>query len=169
MKKSPKKKEYTRIRADSGQHRRIMITAAVLGFVAFVPVAVRLYGLMVTDYAYYAGLALRNQTRTTQVTADRGLIYDRNMNILACSVSVENVYLDPHELKQSKADMDLIDRELGRILDLEPEWICQQAKDLTKRYKQIAARIDEDTAALIRAFINDNGISGIHLEPNSQR
>ena len=169
MKKSPKKKEYTRIRADSGQHRRIMITAAVLGFVAFVPVAVRLYGLMVTDYAYYAGLALRNQTRTTQVTADRGLIYDRNMNILACSGSVENVYLDPHELKQSKADMDLIGRELGRILDLEPEWICQQAKDLTKRYKQIAARIDEDTAALIRAFINDNGIFGIHLEPNSQR
>ena len=121
MKKCPKKKEYTRIRADSGQHHRIMVIAAVLGLVAFIPVAVRLYGLMVTDYEYYAGLALRNQTRTTQVTADRGLIYDRNMNILACSVSVENVYLDPHELKQSKADMDLISRELGRILTLDPE------------------------------------------------
>ena len=165
----PKKKEYVRIRADSGQHRRIMVTAAVLGLVAFVPVALRLYGLMVTDYEYYAALALRNQTRTTLVTADRGLIYDRNMNILACSVSVENVYLDPHELKQSKADMELIGWELGSILGLDPDWIRQQSKDLSRRYKQIAARIDEDTAAKIRAFINANEISGIHLEPNSQR
>ena len=37
------------------------------------------------------------------------------------------------------------------------------------RYKQIAARISEDTAAQIRSYINENGISGIHLEPNSQR
>ena len=78
-----KQKEYLRIRMDSGQHRRILAAAAVLGVLAFVPVAVRLYRLMVTDYEYYAGLALRNQTRTTSVTADRGTIYDRNMNILA--------------------------------------------------------------------------------------
>ena len=101
MKKS---KRYQRIRLDSGQHRRIRIVAAVLGILAFVPVALRLYQLMVVDYDYYADLALRNQTRTTTVAADRGTIYDRNMNILAISMGVENVYLDPHELKQAKED-----------------------------------------------------------------
>lgn len=169
MGKSGKKKEYLRLRGDSGQHRRILAVAAVLGLLAFIPVAVQLYNLMVINYDYYANLALRNQTRTTAVTADRGVIFDRNMNILACSVSVENVYLDPHELKQSKADVQAIAQKLGEILNMDPAWIAEQAADITKRYKQVAARVSEDTAALIREYINENGIAGIHLEPNSQR
>jgi len=164
-----RKKEYQRLRFDSGQHRRILAAAAVLGILAFVPVALRLYDLMVTDYDYYANLALRNQTRTTKVTADRGAIYDRNMNILACSQSVENVYLDPHELKQSKADIPAIAQKLGEILELEAAWIEEQAKDTTMRYKQVAARVSEEIALRIRTYINENQISGIHLEPNSQR
>ncbi|HIT33827.1 MAG TPA: PASTA domain-containing protein [Candidatus Faecousia intestinigallinarum] len=169
MAKQSKRKEYARIRGDSGHHRRILLTAVILGLGAFLPLALRLYSLMVIDYDYYANLALRNQTRTTQVTADRGNIYDRNMNILATSVSVENVYLDPHELKQSRADIPAVAAFLGELLELEPAWIEEQAKDLTKRYKQIAARIDIETGAKIRQYINDQGIAGIHLEPNSQR
>ena len=141
----------------------------LLGVIAFVPVAVQLVGLMVSSFDYYSQKALRNQTRTTAVTADRGTIYDRNMNILACSKSVENVYLDPHELKQSKADISAIAEKLAQILDLDPAWIEEQAADTKMRYKQVAARISEDTAAEIRSYINENGISGIHLEPNSQR
>ncbi|MBQ3529457.1 MAG: PASTA domain-containing protein [Oscillospiraceae bacterium] len=164
-----KKQEYNRIRKDTGQHRRITLTALFLGILAFIPVVMQLYTLMVRDYDYYARLALRNQTRTTPVTADRGILYDRNMNILACSQSVENVYLDPHELKQSKADIPAIGQKLGEILNLDPQWICEQAKDTKMRYKQIAARIDEKTAALVREYINEQGILGIHIEPNSQR
>ena len=164
-----RKREYNRLRLDSGQHKRIGLAAVVLGLLAFVPVGLRLYSLMVADYEYYAGLALRNQTRTTRVEANRGDIFDRNMNLLATSVSVENVYLDPHELKQSKADIDLIARTLGEILDKDPGWIAEQAGDFKQRYKQIGTRIDEETAAVIRSFINENGISGIHLEPTSQR
>ena len=141
----------------------------LLGIAAFVPVVLQLYQLMITDFDYYSNLALRNQTRTTNVTAHRGTIYDRNMNILALSETVENVYLDPHELKQSKADLDLIARELSQILDANPERILKLGKDLTKRYQQVAANIDESVAAEVRSFINENGISGIHLEPSSKR
>ena len=169
MGRKPRKKVYQRIRADSGQHRRIIFVGLVFGILAFMPVALRLYNLMVSNYGYYADLALRNQTRTTQVTAERGLIYDRNMNILATSKSVDNIYLDPHELKQSKADLEEISQRLGEILDLDPAWIKEQGKDTTKRYKQIAARVDKEKAARIRDYINENQISGIHLEPNTQR
>jgi len=169
MAKLPREKEYARIRADTGQHRRILAAGLVFGLVAFVPVALRLYSLMVTDYDYYSGLALRNQTRTTSVTPERGNIYDRNMNILACNQSVENVYLDPHELKQSKADLEAISQTLGALLELDPQWILEQGKDTTKRYKQIAARIDGETASQIRQYMLEHNIAGIHLEPNTQR
>ena len=163
------KREIGRLRADTGQHNRIMLVMAVLGILAFLPIGVRLYSLMVTQYDYYANLALRNQTRTTAVAAERGNIYDRNMNILASSVGVENVYLDPHELKQAREDIGQISTFLGEVLDRDPQWIEQQAKDFSKRYKQVGSRVEEETAAKIRAFINEYEIAGIHLEPGSRR
>ena len=164
-----KPKHYDRLRLNSGQHRRITLTALLLGLLAFVPVFGRLYSLMITQYDYYAALALRNQTRTTRVSAHRGDILDCNMNVLATSVSVEQVYLDPHELKQSKADIPAISAFLGEVLDKDPQWITEQAGDIKKRYKQVGSRIDGETAAKIRAYINEHDISGIHLEPGSRR
>ena len=169
MNRSSDGKKYDRLRLNSGHHKRIVLAALLLGLLAFVPVALRLYRLMVTDYDYYAGLALRNQTRSTRVEANRGDIYDRNMNILATTVSVEHVYLDPHELKQSRADVAALSRVLGAILEKDPAWIAEQAADLKQRYKQIGTRIDGETAAKIRTYINENNISGIHLEPAAKR
>ena len=168
-KQAGKKQDISRLRADTGQHHRIALVMAVLGILAFLPIAGQLYKLMVAEYDYYAAKALRNQTRTTTVTAERGNIYDRNMNVLATSVSVENVYLDPHELKQAGEDMEAIATVLGDILGKEPEWIAKQAKDLKQRYKQIGSRIDEQCAAKIRSYINENDIKGIHLEPSAVR
>ena len=168
-KKSGQNRSYGRLRLDSGHHLRIMLVSLLLGLAAFVPVGLRLYSLMVAEYEYYADLALRNQSRTTNIEAQRGDIYDRNMNILATSVSVENVYLNPHELKQSKADIAAISQALGAILEKDPAWIGEQAVDYRRRYKQVGARIDQETAAKIREYMNENGISGIHLEPTTRR
>ena len=136
-----KKREVGRLRADTGQHHRIMLVMLLLGLLAFVPITGQLYKLMVMEYDYYSAKALRNQTRTTPVTAERGNIYDRNMNILATSVSVENVYLDPHELKQAKENVAEIAAVLGEILEKDTQWIMEQAQDYKQRYKQIGSRI----------------------------
>ena len=162
-------KQFDRLRISTGQHRRVLAAALVLGIAAFVPIGLRLYHLMVRDFDYYSAKALNNQTRGTAVTAHRGDILDRNMNVLATSTTVENVYLDPHELKQSKADIADISQVLGEILGKDPNWIAEQAADTRRRYKQVGARIDETAAGKIRDYINEKGIAGIHLEPTSQR
>ena len=160
---------YARVRLDSGHHKRILAVMAILGIAAFLPAVIRLYRLMVVDYGYYAELALRNQTRTTYVAANRGTIYDCNMNILASSASVENVYLDPHELKQSKADVGAISEFLGELLDKDPDWIAEQAVNFRQRYRQVGSGVEQETAASIREYIRRNNISGIHLEPTAKR
>ncbi len=164
-----KGKEFGRLRMDSGQHRRVMLTAALLGIAAFVPMLLRLYALMVRDYDYYSGLALRNQTRSTSVTADRGTIYDRNLNVLAVSENREHVYLDPHELKQSRVDIPALSDFLAEVLEKDAQWITDQAGDLKKRYKQVGSNIPEEKAGQIRAYIVEHQISGVHLEPSSVR
>ena len=169
MKKQRRTRHSGRLRGDSGQHRRILAMAVFLGVAAFIPVALQLYKLMVTDYDYYYEKAQNNQTRTTLVAPDRGTVYDRNMNILACSEGVETVYLNPRELRQAGVDLEETAQELGALLEKEPQWILEQAKDFSMRYKKIADSIDSETAEKLRTYINTQALSGIHLEPASKR
>ena len=169
MRKKTSKTSYRRIRADSGQQRRIGIVMALLGAAAFLPAIAQLFGLMVLSYDTYSALALSNQSRTTTVQTARGVIYDRNMNILAASQTVENVYIDPRELQQTGADTVAMAQAMAQILEVDPAQVEKLSRDRTKRYHLIKDRIPEQTAALVRNYIEETGIEGIHLEPNSQR
>ncbi|MBQ5834011.1 MAG: hypothetical protein IIW36_04275, partial [Clostridia bacterium] len=168
-KKQKRQEENVRIRSDSGHHRRIFALMALLGIIGFIPAALRLYDLMVIDYDYYRDLALRNQSRVTAIAAKRGSIYDRNMEILACGKSVENVYLNPRELRRAGENIEEISRFLGELLEKDPAWIADQAKDTALRYKQIAADVEQETAEKIRAYMVQEDIAGIHLEPDTAR
>ncbi len=164
-----RKRDYGRLRGDSGHHRRIMAVAVILGIALFLPIILQLYSLMIGQYGYYQEKAQNNQTRTTAVAPDRGTIYDCNMNILATSESVENVYLNPRELSQTKTDLEAMSKALGEILQSDPAEILKKAQNKTLRYQQIAAGIDSQTAAQIRSYMQEQGISGIHLEPGTKR
>ncbi len=164
-----RKRDHGRLRGDSGHHRRILLVAAILGIAAFIPVALQLYSLMIGQYGYYSQKAQNNQTRTTAVAPARGTIYDCNMNILATSESVENVYLNPRELAQTKTDLEAMSQVLGSILQKDSAEILKKAQNKTLRYQQIAAGVDSETAAAIRSYMQKEGISGIHLEPGTKR
>ena len=143
----------------------VMIVAALL----FVPLAATLFQLMIVDHDSYTNMAIRNQTRSTSVSASRGVVYDRNMNILAASVSVENVFIDPNEIAEQKQDLALIASGLSEILEVEESFVYEQAADTTMRYKVIRRKIDGELAQEVRDFINDNELRGIYLEPDTQR
>ena len=127
------KKIYRRVRGDSGQLRRMGITMALLGALAFVPVAIRLYDLMVVEYEQWSAKALSNQSRSTAITPERGVIYDRNMNILAASKTVENVYIDPRELHQTGMDIGAVSQALSEILEVDRDKVEKLANDQSKR------------------------------------
>ena len=167
--KKHRENRFYRVRMDTARNLRIRLGALILGALAFFPIAARLLQLTVVDYGYYTAKALNNQTRSTAVLTERGMIYDRNMNVLAVSRSVEHVYLDPQELKQARVDLEKLSRFLGERLGKEPQWILEQAKDTRRRYKQVASGISTETADEIRGYILEKNISGVHLEPSVRR
>ena len=169
MREKRRNKHYRRVRADSGQQRRIGFVMVLLGAAAFLPVLARLFGLMVVSYDTWSALALRNQSRTTRVQSARGEIYDRNMNVLAASKTVENIYIDPRELQQTGADIPAMAQALAGILEVDAAKVEKLAADRTKRYHLISDRVAEETAAKVREYIEETGVEGIHLEPSSQR
>lgn len=167
--KKHRENRFYRVRMDTARNLRIRLGALILGTLAFFPIAARLLQLTVVDHGYYTAKALNNQTRSTAVLTERGMIYDRNMNVLAVSRSVEHVYLDPQELKQARVDMEKLSLFLGERLGKEPQWILEQAKDTRRRYKQVASGISTETADEIRGYILEKNISGVHLEPSVRR
>ena len=167
--KKHRENRFYRVRMDTAQNLRIRLGALILGTLAFFPIAARLLQLTVVDHGYYTAKALNNQTRSTAVLTERGMIYDRNMNVLAVSRSVEHVYLDPQELKQARVDLEKLSLFLGERLGKEPQWILEQAKDTRRRYKQVASGISTETADEIRGYILEKNISGVHLEPSVRR
>ena len=122
--------------------------------------------MMVFRHDEYSEKALNNQTRTTTVTASRGSIYDRNMNVMAVSTSVENVFLIRKELHDNQVDLNWWPIPWGDFKS-GPGWIQEQASDITMRYKMLATK-QPDEASKIRDFIVENDIIGIHLEPGFQ-
>ena len=96
--------------------RRTLFLLIVCGIVAFTVLGYKLYEIQIKDHNYYESMALEQQTRGTTVTADRGTIYDRNMNILAMSATSETIYLSPAEIAMYKEDSELIADNLSRIL-----------------------------------------------------
>ena len=80
--------------------RRTLVLMVLFGVVVFIPLIVTLYNLMIRDHDYYEAQAIDNQTRYTSLSASRGQIFDRNMNVLASSKTVETVFIDPNEIAQ---------------------------------------------------------------------
>ncbi len=155
--------------SDTYIRRGILVLLLFFGIAAFAVVTGRLVKLMLIDHEYYQSKAISNQTRSTSVTASRGTIYDRNMEVLAASASVENIFLDPLELYQNKVDIDYLASNLARILDLDEAYIKKQAADTSMRYKVLRRKQPQVVCDAVRQFVSDNGIVGVHLEPDSLR
>lgn len=144
--RAPKREEVSTTHVRKG----IFFLMILLGVVSFCAVAGMLVKLMLVDHDYYEAKAIRNQTRSTSVTASRGTIYDRNGNVLAASSSVENVFLDPLELSQNKVDVPALAKKLAAVLELDAGWIEEQAADTSLRYKVIKRRQAQEVCDKVR-------------------
>ena len=181
LKLLPPKREKTVSSAEQSQRanrtvlRRTLFLMILCGVVLFVPLIFTLYRLMIVEHDKYEELAINNQTRYTNLTASRGVIYDRNMNVLATSATVETVFIDPNEIATEMKDpansnlLDHIARGLSEILDVETSFVYEQAADTAYRYKVIRRKISEELADQVREFINENDLKGVFIRPTSKR
>ncbi|MBR6378195.1 MAG: stage V sporulation protein D, partial [Oscillospiraceae bacterium] len=160
---------YDREKASHGVLRRTTFIMIFCGVLLFIPLIWQLFQLMVVQHDKYESKAISNQTRSTSVAADQGTIYDCNMNILAASKTVENVFIDPWDIDNSQEDVNFIAENLAQILKVDADMIRQRAAKLERRYEIIARKLEPETADQVRSFISDNELTGIHLESDTKR
>ncbi|MBR5444903.1 MAG: PASTA domain-containing protein [Clostridia bacterium] len=69
----------------------LVISAVIIGTLA---------GYQLKDYDYYQGMVLNQVTTEYSVNPERGIITDRNGNILATNITVYNVVLSPKDIQE---------------------------------------------------------------------
>ena len=149
--------------------RRGAVLAAVFGVGVFALLLARLYQLQIVDHERYESMAIRQQLRSTPGALERGIIYDRNGNVLAVSATVDNVYLSPAEIAANGEDRALIARELAEILGLDEKEIYEKSGRQGSWYVTLARQVEREQADAIRRFKSENDIRGVRLESDSKR
>ncbi len=169
MPSAPKRKSESARRANRVIQQRTFLLLMVFGIGVFVLLFLQLYSLQITRHEELESLAVRQQTLRTTVEANRGTIYDRNGNILAISSTAENVFVSPAEILEYQQDKALIATNLAEILELDAGDILKRLDKTYSMYEVLKTKVDQSTANAVRAFISDNKIRGIFLEPTSKR
>ena len=147
----------------------------VMGVVVFAMVFAKLFELQILRHEELQNKALDQQTRSTEITANRGTIYDRSGNILAISATAETIFLSPLELEEelNKEETtwtaDLLVDNLARILDINPESIYQKMERTYSQYEVLKLRAEESVANEVRRFLNENDIRGVYLVTDAKR
>lgn len=149
--------------------RRCAVLSVLFGIAAFAVLLARLYKLQIIDHEKYEAMAIEQQLRETPGSTSRGVIYDSNMNVLAISASVDNVYLSPAEIEKYGEDRELIARGLSEILGLDYDELYEKTGRSGSWYVTAARKIESEKADEIRAFKAEHGLRGVRLETDTKR
>ena len=164
-------------RANRVIQSRTFVLMLIMGILMFVLLFFRLYDLQITRHEELQGKAVSQQTRRTVVTASRGTIYDASGNILAISASAETIILSPLEIDQAVNSKttpvswtkDGLAAGLADILGKDAASIRKRMENTESQYEVIQLRAEEDVAAKVRAYVDENDIVGVHLVADSKR
>lgn len=133
--------------------QRALICAALMGL-ATVGLVARLFVLQVTRHDYYAELSQGNRVRTEPIPATRGLILDRNGELIAGNQPAYQLELVPEEVPDLQKTLDaLVQLDLIRADDVEE---IERTIDSSRGFDSVPIRLrmsDEEVARFaVRRF-----------------
>ncbi len=158
--------------------RRAGIICIVLSLL-FIALSLRIFFIQIFNFKEYEQKVLDQITQTTSVSANRGNIYDTNGIVIATNVTTYRLFIDPAAImRQSKDDgvdyADMIAKGVSAVteLSLTYEDVMKQAGYTKYRDRTLARHISEETADLVRKFMEASELDDkalLHLQATSKR
>ena len=134
---------------------RAQLVLALLALAAGVLVARAVY-LQVINKGFLEKQGDARFTRVAKLSANRGMILDRNGDALAVSTPVDTVWANPAELAQSPQDF----KRLAEALDRDPQWLARRVtSSLDREFVYLVRHMRPKDAERVRAL----GIPGVYL------
>lgn len=160
--------------ADTGTLKR----ATILGIAVvllFALLLIRILMLQTFGYEKYQNKVINQLTTEAEVVAERGKIYDTNGVLLATNITTYRVFIAPRTIEACEADdgkeyAEMIATGLSNILDTTYENVMKQTTYTKYLDRTIARQVDEETAALVEAFIDEEGLQDmVFLQAGTKR
>jgi cell division protein FtsI (penicillin-binding protein 3) len=147
--------------------RRLGIAAGLLGMVVALLVG-RLIQVQGLQGETYAAVAQSERLRTIDIPATRGMISDRDGEVLARSVESRTVTADPHLIADPLSYAHLLAGQLG----VDEATLATRMADRTKRYVVLARGVDPMVWRQLQTTVDPGTgkpISGVFAEVSSKR
>jgi cell division protein FtsI (penicillin-binding protein 3) len=145
--------------ARNSTNLRLYILAGVFVFWC-ATISVRLVYLQIFRYGNFEHRAQHQQQRTEEVSARRGIIYDRQGRELAMSINVDSVFAVPAEMPKPASTISLI----ARITKQDPRELLAKC-DAAKTFCWLARKPDPEISARIRSL----NLRGVYFQKESKR
>jgi cell division protein FtsI (penicillin-binding protein 3) len=123
-------------------------------------ICLRLVYLQLLRYGSFELRAQHQQQRTVEISARRGLIYDRAGRELAMSIAVDSAFAVPSEIPDLSSTISLI----SRITKSDPRELLARCK-AARTFCWVARKADSETVQRIRAL----NLRGIYFQKESKR
>ena len=144
------------------QNRLIFVKIGFL--MLLVLLGLRLWQLQVRDGLHYQELARDNRTRTIVLEPARGLLYDRNGELLANNIPSFQLYLSLEDIQ----DREALLAQLPQFVDIDQQEISNKLALKSRRGRvKIKADITLKEAALIESHRLE--LPGVVIQPEYQR
>lgn len=130
----------------------------------FTVYSARLVELQVAKHQEYSQMAAEKHTMRQVIHARRGLIFDRNGELLASNLPVRTVVADGSHVKDPAA----LAKVAAPFLGMDEKELCAK---LTSGRKYIVLRreVADDTALALGKAIQDANLRGLYFEPDAVR
>ena len=148
-------RDARRERSEGVDGWRLWLVVGALSLAGVALVARALY-LQVINQDFLEKQGDARIVRTAKLSANRGMILDRNGEPLAVSTPVDTVWADPRKLYQSSQDFPRLARALGR----DPQWLARRVtSNLDKEFVYLVRHMPPQEAAKVKAL----GIPGVDV------
>ncbi len=159
-------------------HRRIL-TFCLFIIIGWTYLILRLGALQIIDHDKYQAIVVDQLTRETTTNANRGKIYDINMNLLATNTTVYRVFISPNAIRSFEDEADDYERgeaaakianKLVEVLGVDYNTVIEKSQKVNRLDETIKKNVPPETANILREFINENKFSGLlNLEAGTKR
>ena len=128
---------------------------------------IRIAWIQLVKGDFYSQLAAKQQNLDREITAKRGIIYDRNGNILAMSASSEMITINPNNIPKEKKKE--VAKKISEVLDLDYEKVLKKVNK-NSSIEIISKKVDKEKSNILREWLIENNIeTGINIDEDTKR
>ena len=145
---------------------RVYVVAFLVICCIFV-LGARLFHLQIVSNEHYATLSQENRVRVVPIAPTRGLIFDRNLKLLADNKSSYQIEITPAQVD----DVEQVVKRLGEYIELEEHHLKKFFEDVKRKqsFETIPLKLNLNENEVAKFSVNRHRFPGVEITARANR